>query len=58
MRNAFLCNDTGPALMADYLTVKNDMAGCEEARSGLTAIGPARRARSASPRPPSMASCR
>ena len=39
MRNAFLCNDTGPALMADYLTVKNDMAGCEEARSGLTAIG-------------------
>ena len=39
MRNAFLCNDTGPALMADYLTVKNDAAGCEEARSGLTAIG-------------------
>ena len=39
MRNAFLCNDTGPALMADYLTVKSDMAGCEEARSGLTAIG-------------------
>ena len=39
MRNAFLCNDTGPALMADYLTVKNDAAGCEEARNGLTAIG-------------------
>ena len=45
MRNAFLCNDTGPALRADYLTVKNDAAGCEEARNGLTAIGagPARR---------------
>ncbi|HEX9356615.1 MAG TPA: hypothetical protein VF933_22720, partial [Streptosporangiaceae bacterium] len=39
MRNAFLSNDTGPALMADYLTVKNDAAGCEEARNGLTAIG-------------------
>ena len=39
MRNAFLCNDTGPALMADYLTVKNDAGGCEEARNGLTAIG-------------------
>jgi hypothetical protein len=39
MRNAFLCNDTGPALMADYLIVKNDAAGCEEARNGLTAIG-------------------
>ena len=39
MRNAFLCNDTGPALRADYLTVKNDAAGCEEARNGLTAIG-------------------
>ena len=39
MRNAFLCNDTGPALLADYLTVKNDAAGCEEARNGLTAIG-------------------
>ncbi len=39
MRNAFLCNDTGPALRADYLTVKNDVAGCEEARNGLTAIG-------------------
>jgi hypothetical protein len=39
MRNAFLCNDTGPALMADYLTVRNDAAGCEEARNGLTAIG-------------------
>ena len=26
LRNAFLCNDTGPALMADYLTVKNDAA--------------------------------
>ncbi len=39
MRNAFLCNDTGPALMADYLTVKNGAAGCDEARNGLTAIG-------------------
>ncbi|MCW2907634.1 MAG: hypothetical protein JWL68_2423 [Actinomycetia bacterium] len=39
MRNAFLCNDTGPALMADYLIVKNDAAGCEVARNGLTAIG-------------------
>ena len=39
MRNAFLSNDTGPALMADYLTVKDDAAGCEEARNGLTAIG-------------------
>ncbi len=39
MRHAFLCNDTGPALMADYLTVRNDAAGGEEARSGLTAIG-------------------
>ena len=39
MRNAFLCNDTGPALLADYLTVKNDAAGCAEARNGLTAIG-------------------
>ncbi len=39
LRNAFLSNDTGPALMADYLTVKDDAAGCEEARNGLTAIG-------------------
>jgi hypothetical protein len=39
MRNAFLSNDTGPALMADYLTVKDDAAGCQEARNGLTAIG-------------------
>src|SRR5580693_8323357 len=39
LRNAFLSNDTGPALMADYLTVKEDAAGCEEARNGLTAIG-------------------
>ena len=39
LRNAFLSNDTGPALLADYLTVKDDAAGCEEARNGLTAIG-------------------
>ena len=39
LRNAFLSNDTGPALMADYLTVKDDAAGCEETRNGLTAIG-------------------
>ena len=39
MRNAFLCNDTGPALLADYLTVKNDAACCGDARNGLTAIG-------------------
>jgi hypothetical protein len=39
LRNAFLSNDSGPALMADYLTVKDDAAGCEEARNGLTAIG-------------------
>ena len=39
MRNAFLSNDTGPALMADYLTVKNDAGGCGEGRNGLTAIG-------------------
>ena len=58
MRNAFLCNDTGPALMADYLTVKNDAAGCEEARNGLTAIGSGPSAQSAWPRPPSTASCR
>ena len=39
MRNAFLCNDTGPALLADYLTVKNDAGCCGDARHGLTAIG-------------------
>ena len=39
MRNAFLCNDTGPALLADYLTVKNDAGCCGDARNGLTAIG-------------------
>ncbi len=39
LRNAFFTNDTGPALLADYLTVKDDAAGCDEARNGLTAIG-------------------
>jgi len=36
---AILADDNGPALMADYLTVKGDAFGCEEPGQGFTATG-------------------
>jgi hypothetical protein len=39
LRGAVLADDNGPALMADYLTVKGDAFGCEEPGQGFTATG-------------------
>ncbi len=39
LRRTLLLNQAGPALLADYLTVKSDAAVCEQAAQGLTAIG-------------------
>ena len=36
---ATLCNHSGPALLADYLTVKGDAALCEQPGEGFTATG-------------------
>jgi hypothetical protein len=39
LRQATLCNHSGPALMAGYLTVKGDAALCEQRGDGFTATG-------------------
>ena len=39
LRGALLRNAAGPALLADYLTVKSDAGGCEQAGDGMVALG-------------------
>jgi hypothetical protein len=39
LRQATLCNHSGPALLAGYLTVKGDAALCEQPGDGFTATG-------------------
>ena len=39
LRGALLRNAAGPALLADYLTVKSDAGGCEQPGDGMVALG-------------------
>ncbi len=39
LRGALLRNAAGPALLADYLTVRSDAGGCEQPGDGMMALG-------------------